>query len=81
MWAEIKHQISQCSQHILNETKLIIKLYTVWIQFCLKIYTYILTYLSIVAYKIIDNGYFCALAKYPNFVLFMYAIVISNKSN
>lgn len=59
----------------------IIKLYTERIQFCLKIYTYILIYLSIVAYKVINNGYFCVLAKYPNFVLFMYAIMISNKSS
>ena len=64
-----------------NIKKWKIKLYTARIQFCLKIYTYILIYLSIVKYKIINNGYFCALEKYPNFVLFMYAIVISNKSN
>lgn len=80
MCAEIKHQIPQCSQHILNETKhykTVYRTHSVLFK-DIHVYTYIL---SIVAYKIINNGYFCVLAKYPNFVLFMYAIVISNKSN
>lgn len=37
-------------------------------------------YLSIVIYNVINNGYFCAFAKYPNFVLFMYSFVFRNKS-